>query len=130
MSSLNKAILIGHLGKNAEVTSTPIGKRKLFFTMATNANFRDKDGNWQTETDWHNVISWSEFAIAKQDMLTKGKQVYVEGRIKNRKYEKDGEKRSITEVSASRILLLGRSENGGHHAEAVTGADEELESPF
>lgn len=132
MSSLNKAILIGHLGRDAEVTSLPTGRRKIRFTMATNTSYRDRDGQWKKEVDWHNVISWSEFAVAKQEMLTKGKQVYVEGRIKSRKYEKDGIERTITEVSAARILLLGKAPDGEHHGAEIAagGADEDQEAPF
>ena len=105
--SVNKVILLGRLGKDAETKFTPTGVAKTTFTMATNWNRKDQQtGEWKEETDWHNIVLWRSENVA--NYLLKGKQVYVEGRISTRSYDdKDGNKRWITEVVADNVILLG-----------------------
>ena len=114
--SVNKVILIGHLGKDAETKFTPSGVAKTNFTLATNRRWKDQQtGEWRDETDWHNVILWRSENVA--NYLLKGKQIYVEGRLSTRSYDdKDGNKRWITEVVADEVILLsggGRDAGGG-----------------
>jgi single-strand DNA-binding protein len=112
--SVNKVILLGHLGKDAETRFTPSGAARTTFTLATNRRWKDQQtGEWKEETDWHNVILWRQENLA--NYLTKGKQIYVEGRLQTRNYEdKDGKKVYVTEVVADDVLLLGgRGEGAG-----------------
>ena len=112
--SINKAILLGHLGKDAETKFTPSGIARTNFTIATSRRWKDQQtGDWKEETDWHNVVLWRSENLA--NYLLKGKQIYVEGRISNRSYDdKDGNKKFITEIVADEVILLGgRGEGGG-----------------
>ncbi|MBI3473239.1 MAG: single-stranded DNA-binding protein [Candidatus Solibacter usitatus] len=105
--SVNKVILLGHLGKDAETRFTPGGTSVASFTLATNRRWKDQQsGEWKEETDWHNIVYWRAENIAPY--LTKGTQVYVEGRLQTRNYEnKEGRKVYVTEVVADDLLLLG-----------------------
>ena len=105
--SINKAILLGHLGKDAETKFTPSGVAKTTFTLATSRRWKDQQtGDWKEETEWHNVTLWRSENLA--NYLQKGKQVYVEGRISTRSYEdKDGNKKYFTEIVADDVILLG-----------------------
>ena len=112
--SVNKDILVGHLGKDAETTITPQGVAKTKFTVATNRRWKDQQtGEFKEETDWHNIALWRQENVATY--LTKGKQVYVEGRLSSRSYEdKDGKKQYYTEVVADDVILLGgRGDSAG-----------------
>ena len=112
--SVNKVILLGHLGKDAETKFTPSGVARSTFTLATNRRWKDQQsGEWKEETDWHNVILWRSENLA--NYLLKGKQVYVEGRLQSRSYEdKEGQKRYITEVVCEDLVLLGgRGDSAG-----------------
>jgi single-strand DNA-binding protein len=112
--SVNKVILLGHLGKDAETKFTPSGVSRSTFTVATNRRWKDQQsGEWKEITDWHNVVLWRSENLA--NYLLKGKQVYVEGRIENRSWEdKEGQKRYITEVVCDELILLGgRGDSGG-----------------
>ena len=115
--SVNKVILLGNLGKDAETKFTPSGVAKTSFTLATNRRWKDQQTQeWKEITDWHNVVLWRSENLA--NYLLKGKQVYVEGRLENRSWEdQQGQKRYITEVVADDVILLGggggRSESGG-----------------
>ncbi|MEJ5369915.1 MAG: single-stranded DNA-binding protein [Bryobacteraceae bacterium] len=119
--SVNKVILIGHLGKDAETTYTASGVPFTRFTLATNRRVKDANtGEWRDETDWHNVTAWRQENLAQ--FLTKGKQVYVEGRLQTRSYDdrETGQKRYITEVVADEIILLGsRGEAGAETSDSV-----------
>src|ERR1700756_5679025 len=111
--SVNKVILLGHLGKDAETRFTPSGVARSNFTIATNRRWKDQQsGEWKDETDWHNVILWRSENVA--NYLLKGKQVYVEGRLQTRSWEdKDGQKRFMTEVVADDLILLSGQGGGG-----------------
>jgi single-strand DNA-binding protein len=119
--SINKVILIGHLGRDAETRFTPSGVAVTSFSVATNRRWKDQQtGEWKEETDWANVVLWRQENLA--NYLTKGKQVYVEGRLSTRSYDdKDGKKQYRTEVVAEDVLLLGgRGEGGGAESGMVS----------
>ena len=106
--SVNKVILLGHLGKDAETKFTPGGVARSTFTLATNRRWKDQQsGEWKEETDWHNILLWRSENVA--NYLLKGKQVYLEGRLQSRSYEdkKDGQKKYFTEVVCDDLILLG-----------------------
>jgi single-strand DNA-binding protein len=105
--SVNKVILVGHLGKDAETKFTPQGVPVSKFTIATNRRWKDQQtGEWKEETEWHNVTLWRAENLA--NYLTKGKQIYVEGRLQTRQYDdKDGNKRYFTDIVAEDVVLLG-----------------------
>jgi len=112
--SVNKVILIGHLGKDAETKFTPNGTARSTFTLATNRRWKDQQtGEWKEITDWHNIVLWRSENLS--NYLQKGKQVYIEGRIENRSWEdKEGQKRYITEIVCEEVILLGgRGGEGG-----------------
>ena len=115
MGSVNKAILVGNLGGDAEVTTSASGMSIARVSMAT--TFRRKDarsGNWEDRTEWHRIVLLGKQADSLRDYLKKGKQVYVEGRIETRSWDdKDGQKRYMTEIIADRIQLLGGGGGGG-----------------
>ncbi|HTS64167.1 MAG TPA: single-stranded DNA-binding protein [Candidatus Acidoferrales bacterium] len=116
--SVNKVILLGHLGKDAETKFTPSGVAKTSFTLATNRRWKDQQtGEWKEETDWHNCVIWRSENVA--NYLQKGKQVYVEGRLQTRSYEQDGQKKYFTEVVCDDLILLGGrgGEAGGDSGE-------------
>lgn len=116
--SVNKVILIGHLGRDAETKFTPSGVAVTKFSVATNRRWKDQQtGEWKEETDWANIVLWRQENLA--NYLTKGKQVYVEGRLQTRSYDdKDGKKQYMTEVVADDVILLG-----GRGGEAGGGPD-------
>ncbi len=111
--SVNKVILVGHLGRDAETKFTPGGASVTRFSVATNRRWKDQQsGEWKDETDWSNVVLWRAENLA--NYLQKGKQVYVEGRLQTRSYEdKDGKKVYSTEVVADDVILLGGQGGGG-----------------
>ena len=111
---INKVILIGNLGKDPEVRVLESGTKVAKFTMATNENYRDKNNEWQTITEWHNVILWRYLAESAERQLKKGSLVYVEGKLTSRKYQdKDGNERYITEVVANVMRPLDRRDSQG-----------------
>ena len=107
MASVNKVILIGNLGRDAETRYTPSGASVTNFTLATSRRGKDQQsGEWKEETEWHRVVYWRAENVA--NYLLKGKQVYVEGRLQTRNYEdKDGKKIYVTEVVCENLVLLG-----------------------
>lgn len=112
--TVNKAILVGKLGRDAETTFTPGGTAVTRFSIATDRSWKDKNsGEWQKATTWHNIVAWQKESLA--NYLLKGTQVYVEGRIENRSYEdKQGNQKYISEVIVENIVLLGSKSNGDH----------------
>lgn len=113
---INKVILVGNLGKDPDVRVLESGTKVAKFTMATNENYRDKNNEWQTITEWHNVILWRYLAESAERQLKKGSLVYIEGKLTHRKYQdKDGNDRYVTEVVANTMRSLERrdSQSGG-----------------
>ncbi len=114
MASVNKVILVGNLGKDPEVRFTPSGRAVARFTLATSESWMDQESARQERTDWHNIVVWGKQAESCGQYLTKGRQVYVEGRITSRSYDdKDGNKRYITEIVAQSVKFLGSGGGGG-----------------
>ena len=108
MAGVNKAILIGNLGKDPELRYTPNGQAVASFSLATGEKWRDKDGVMQDKTEWHNIVVWGRQAEIAKEYLAKGRPVYIEGRIQNRSYDdKDGNKRYISEIVVQRMQFLG-----------------------
>lgn len=118
--SVNKVILIGRLGKDPEMRFTPNGKAVTNFTMATNEIWSDQSGERQERTEWHRVVAWGKLAENCAKLLSKGKQVYVEGRIQTRSWDdRDGNKRYTTEIVANTMQLLTASEgNAGRFSDS------------
>jgi single-strand DNA-binding protein len=111
--SVNKVILIGNLGKDPEVKYTPSGTAVANFTLATNERYKDKDGQWQDRTEWHNIVAWQRTAEIAGEYLKKGRSVYIEGRLQTRSWDdKDGQKHYKTEIVAQDLVLLGGREAG------------------
>lgn len=112
MSSLNKVLLIGRLGKDPEIRYTPDGSPVANFSIATSEFWTDKNGNRQERTEWHNIVAWNKLADLSKRYLAKGRQVYIEGRIRTREWDdREGNKRRTTEIIANQMVLLGsRSE--------------------
>jgi single-strand DNA-binding protein len=107
MGSVNKVILVGNLGKDAELRFTAGGAAVSTVTMATTEVWNDKQGQKQEKTEWHRIVLWGKQAESLQEYLVKGKQIYVEGRLQTRQWDdKDGNKRYTTEIKADRITLL------------------------
>jgi single-strand DNA-binding protein len=114
MGSVNKVILVGNLGRDAELRYTPGGAAVATLNMATTEVWNDKGGQRQEKTEWHRVVLWGKTAESLNEYLTKGKQIYVEGRLQTRQWDdKDGNKRYTTEIRGDRIVLLGGGGGGG-----------------
>ncbi len=113
--SINKAILVGNLGKDPELRYTANGTAVCTFPLATSERYKDRDGQQQEKTEWHNIVAWRQLAEICGKFLAKGKQVYIEGKIQNRSYDdRDGNKRYITEIVADQMQMLGRvGDEGG-----------------
>src|SRR5438270_11984776 len=111
--SVNKVILVGNLGRDAETKFTPSGAAVTRFAVATTRSWKDQQTNeWKEETNWTNVVLWRQENVA--NYLTKGKQIYIEGRLQTRSYDdKDGKKVYATEVVADEVILLGGRGEGG-----------------
>ncbi|MGB2349382.1 MAG: single-stranded DNA-binding protein [Flavobacteriaceae bacterium] len=103
----NKVQLIGNLGNDPEIITLEGGKKLAKFSLATNEHYKDKDGQKQTKTDWHNVVAWNKTAELIEQYVSKGKEIAIEGKLSTRSYEdKDGQKRYTTEVIVNELLLL------------------------
>jgi single-strand DNA-binding protein len=113
MGSVNKVILVGNLGRDAELRYTPGGAAVATLNLATTEVWNDRNNQRQEKTEWHRVVLWGKQAESLQEYLTKGKQIYVEGRLQTRQWDdKDGNKRYTTEIKADRITLLGGAGRG------------------
>lgn len=116
---LNKAMLIGNLGREPEMRYTPDGKPIATFSVATSRSRRDPNGNWMDETEWHRIVAWDRLAETASQYLHKGSKVYVEGRIQSRKYtDNGGVERTVYEIVANDLTLLDR------RTESSEGADD------
>ena len=114
MGSVNKVILVGNLGRDAELRYTPGGAAVATLNLATTEVFKDREGQKKEDTQWHRVILWGKTAESLQDYLTKGKQIYVEGKLQTRKWkDKDGNDKYTTEVRGDRVVLLSGGGRGG-----------------
>jgi single-strand DNA-binding protein len=123
MGSVNKVILVGNLGKDAEVRVTPGGQSVASFSLATTENWTSREGEKKEQTEWHRIVLWGKAADSLQPYLVKGKQIYLEGRLQTRQWEKDGQKHYTTEVKADKVVLLGGGggRSGGRDMERDSG---------
>jgi single-strand DNA-binding protein len=123
--SLNRVQLIGNLGKDPEIKYTPSGTPVAKITIATNERFKDKSGEWQDRTEWHNVVLWQRQAEIAGEYLKKGSKVYIEGRLQTRSWDdkQTNQKKYMTEIVANDLILLGgRGEGTGDFAGSSRGA--------
>ncbi len=118
--TLNRVMLIGRLGADPQLKYTSSGRANVNFNLATNASWKDSDGNQQEKTDWHRIVAWGKLAEIIGEFLKKGSNVYIEGRLQTRSYDdQNGVKRYITEVVASDLEMLG----GGNRPESTNNQD-------
>jgi single-strand DNA-binding protein len=129
MSSVNKVILVGRLGKDPELKYTPSGAPVAKFTLATDEVFKDRAGEQQRRTEWHTIVAWNKLAEICGEYLVKGKQVYIEGSIRSRQWEdQSGNKRTAYEIIAREMRMLGsraESERAGVSAPGRPAAPSE-----
>jgi single-strand DNA-binding protein len=136
MGSVNKVILVGNLGRDAELRYTPGGAAVATLNLATTEVWNDKEGQRQEKTEWHRVILWGKQAETLNQYLQKGKQIYVEGRLQTRQWDdKDGNKRYTTEIRGDRVVLLGGGGGGAggggrQMARAGAGAGAGMDDPM
>ena len=122
MAGVNKAILVGNLGRDPELRHTPNGQAVVNFTLATGETWTDKSGERQERTEWHRIVVWGKTAEMCNQYLSKGRTVYVEGRIQTREWEdKDGNKRYTTEINASTVNFIGPRTGGGGDGGSSSG---------
>ena len=123
MASLNKVILIGRLGKDPEIVSFNNGSKKMSVTLATSERYRDRNGEWVEQTDWHNLVSWGNIALdlaEKRRNYIKGDLMYVEGRIKTRQYvDNQNITRSITEIVVDKMMSMGNTRSAISNQQAA-----------
>src|SRR6204780_5072025 len=122
--SVNKAILVGRLGRDPETRYTSGGQAVANFTLATDETFKDRSGERQKRTEWHRIVLWGKLAEITQQYLKKGSLVYIEGRIQTRQWEdkRDGQKKTTTEIVATAMRMLGGRGEGAGAAAAGAGA--------
>jgi single-strand DNA-binding protein len=123
--SVNKVILIGNLGKDPEVKFTPSGTPVAKFSLATNERFKDKEGQWQDRTEWHNITAWARTAEIAGEYLKKGSKVYIEGSLRTHSWDdkQTNQKKYMTEIIVNDLVLLGgRGEGAGDSAGQARGA--------
>ena len=126
MSGVNKVILVGNLGADPQIRYTPQGTAVANFSLATTERFNNKNGERESRTEWHRIIAWGRLAEICNEYLKKGKQVYIEGRIQTRQWDdKDGNKRTTTEIVANNMVMLGRAGDVGDVGAQEFQADEE-----
>jgi single-strand DNA-binding protein len=123
MGSVNKAILVGNLGRDAEMRFTAGGTPVATVSLATTEKFTDREGQRREDTQWHRVVIWGKTAESLHEYLTKGKQIYVEGRIQTREWtDKEGKPAKTTEIRADKVVLLSSGPGGGGGARAGGGS--------
>ncbi len=122
-SGLNKVLLIGNLGKDPEVRYTPGGQAVANFNIATNEAWTDKSGQKQERTEWHRIVVWGKVAELCGEYLSKGRQVYIEGKLQTREWNnKEGAKQTTTEIVANQVLFLSGGERGAGRGGAKGGS--------
>jgi single-strand DNA-binding protein len=125
MAGVNKVILVGHLGRDPELRYTQNGQAVANFSMATTESYAKRDGEREDRTEWHRIVAWGRLAEICAEYLSKGRQVYIEGRIQTREWEdREGEKRRTTEIVAREMQMLGRRGETSETTEEPQSADE------
>ena len=113
--AVNKAILVGNLGKDPDIRTLENGTKLASFTIATTERYKDKDGNYQDSTEWHRIVAWRWLADLSEKNLKKGSKVYIEGKLSTRSYEQDGIQKYTTEIIAKEIITMARNESDGYN---------------
>lgn len=130
MSSLNKAMIIGNLGKDPDVRYTQSNTAVANLSIATSDRYKDKSGEWKETTEWHKIVAWGRTAEVCQEYLKKGSKIYVEGSIQTNKWEdKDGQTRYTTEIKARRLIMLD-SKGSGNGQAAPAGSESKASEPM
>jgi single-strand DNA-binding protein len=123
---LNKVMLIGNLGRDPEMRYTPSGRPVTSFSLATNRSWQSADGERHEETEWFNVVAWGSLAEICQQHLSRGQQVYVEGRLQSRRWDdSEGQKHFSTEVVAREVIILGERRDSGTPVHSHESFEEE-----
>ena len=124
---LNKVMIIGNLGRDPEMRYTPSGRPVTTFSVATSRTWNTSEGEKHVETEWFNVVAWSNLAEICKQYLTKGQQVYIEGRLQTRHWDdQEGKKHTSVEIVANEMIILGERRETGEESESI----EEEEFPF
>lgn len=121
-SGLNKVMLIGNLGRDPEVRYTPDGLAIANFSIATTERRKGKDGNYEDHTEWHRIVAFGRLGEICGEYLSKGRQVYIEGRISYGSYEKDGQTIRTTDIIANQMVMLGNRDAGSGGGRAQVGS--------
>jgi single-strand DNA-binding protein len=129
--SVNKVILVGNVGKDPEIRFATAGNPVANFTLATSERFKDKSGEFQERTEWHNLVAWQRLAEIVRDYVKKGSKLYIEGRIQTRSWDdKDGQKHYKTEIVVNDLVLLsGRTEGGETGSSSKAGSSYDQRPP-
>ena len=124
--SINRVILVGNVGADPEVKYTPSGIPVGKFTLATNERFKNKSGEWQDKTEWHNIVAWQRLAEIVGEYVSKDSKVYIEGKLQTSSWEdrRSGQKKYRTEIVARDLVLLGLRENGDSQQEQRTSGEQ------
>ncbi len=124
MAGVNKVILVGHLGRDPELRYTQNGQAVANFSLATTESYAKRDGEREDRTEWHRIVAWGRLAEICAEYLSKGRQIYIEGRIQTREWEdREGEKRRTTEIVAREMQMLGRRGETSEITEEPQSAD-------
>lgn len=128
---VNKVILIGNVGKDPEVRHLDSGVAVANFPLATSETYKNKEGEKVTNTEWHNIVAWRGLAEVAEKYIQKGKQLYIEGRLRSRSYEdKEGVKKYITEIYADNLQMLGRKGDTDNNKMSEPQTSNVKEDPF
>jgi len=131
MAGVNKVILVGNLGKDPEVRYLDNGVAVANFSLATTENYKNKEGERVSQTEWHNIVLWRGLAEVAEKWLKKGSSVYVEGKIRTRKWEdKEGNTRYSTEILGDNMTMLGGKPTSESPAESASSSDKNDDLPF
>jgi single-strand DNA-binding protein len=129
--SLNKAMIIGRLGRDPEMRYTPSGRPVTTFSVATSRSWNTSEGERRTETEWFNIVAWGSLAEICKQYLNKGQQVYIEGRLQTRHWDdSEGNKHSSTEIVANEMIMLGDRRESNHNLNDEGELTDEDEFPF
>lgn len=124
---INKVILVGHVGKDPVIQYVKEDVPVARFTLATSETFKDKNGQKVTNTEWHNIVIWRGLAKIAEQYVKKGSQLYIEGKLTTRSYEKDGATKYITEIVAGSLEMLGRGGDSSSHSTSATASSQSIE---
>lgn len=117
--SVNKVILVGNLGADPELKTLESGQSVCTFSIATNERWTDKNNQKQERVEWHRIVVWGKMAESSAKYLEKGRQVFIEGKLQTRSWEKDGQKHWMTEIVAQNVQFLGKGEGGGRREDGA-----------